>query len=169
MASLMVVSADGLREHLAYHEWANLRLLEGATKLSEQERNYDFQTANHTILGTLVHIFAADRIWLARMEQTSPPEFVTAADHDFTVLQHEWPLLLQRWQKWAGGLNDQQANSPMSYKDLKGKSWSQPLWQPILHTVNHGTHHRGQVSGFMRALGHVPPILDLAYYYRQKA
>jgi uncharacterized damage-inducible protein DinB len=32
--------------------------------------------------------------------------------------------------------------------------------------VNHGTHHRGQVSGFLRAMGLAPP-LDLVFYYRE--
>jgi uncharacterized damage-inducible protein DinB len=40
------------------------------------------------------------------------------------------------------------------------------LWKIVLHVVNHGTHHRGQASGFLRAMGHVPPPLDLIAYYR---
>jgi uncharacterized damage-inducible protein DinB len=32
--------------------------------------------------------------------------------------------------------------------------------------VNHGTHHRGQVVGFLRALGHTPPVVDLIHFYR---
>jgi uncharacterized damage-inducible protein DinB len=35
--------------------------------------------------------------------------------------------------------------------------------------VNHGTHHRGQVSGFLRVMGHTPPPLDLVFYYREQA
>jgi uncharacterized damage-inducible protein DinB len=35
-----------------------------------------------------------------------------------------------------------------------------------LHLVNHGTHHRGQISGFLRAMDHTPPPLDLIAYYR---
>ena len=57
---------------------------------------------------------------------------------------------------------------PLAYRDLKGRAYEQPLWQLILHVVNHGTHHRGQVSGFLRSLGHVPPPLDLVAYYRQQ-
>jgi uncharacterized damage-inducible protein DinB len=50
---------------------------------------------------------------------------------------------------------------------MKGRPWKQPLWQLVLHVVNHGTHHRGQVSGFLRSLGHTPPILDPIYFYRE--
>jgi uncharacterized damage-inducible protein DinB len=53
------------------------------------------------------------------------------------------------------------------YRDLKGRTWKQPVWQLVLHLVNHGTHHRGQVSGFIRAMGATPPPLDLVFYYRE--
>lgn len=164
-----IVSAELLRQHLDYHAWATGQLLDAADKLSGEERARDFHTADRSVLGTLVHIFAADRVWLARLEKAPIPQFVTDADRHFAVLQRDWPPLLQRWQQWAGKLTDEQANAPVSYTDLKGRSWTQPLWQPVLHVVNHGTHHRGQVSGFLRAMGHVPPTLDLIYSLRLKA
>jgi len=34
--------------------------------------------------------------------------------------------------------------------------------------VNHATHHRGQAVGFIRAMGHQPPKLDLIFYYREQ-
>ena len=49
---------------------------------------------------------------------------------------------------------------------MSGNRFNQPVWQLVLHVVNHGTHHRGQVSGFLRAMGHKPPKLDLVSYYR---
>jgi uncharacterized damage-inducible protein DinB len=52
---------------------------------------------------------------------------------------------------------------------MKGTPWKQPLWKLVLHVVNHGTHHRSQVSGFLRTLGHAPPPLDLVYFYRQSS
>ena len=37
--------------------------------------------------------------------------------------------------------------------------------QIVLHLVNHGTLHRGQVMGMIRQLGIVPPGTDLMHYY----
>ena len=54
------------------------------------------------------------------------------------------------------------------YTSLAGLSFQTPLWQIVLHVVNHGTHHRGQVSGFLRRMGVVPPPLDLIAYYREQ-
>jgi uncharacterized damage-inducible protein DinB len=55
----------------------------------------------------------------------------------------------------------------IAYYDLEGRPRKQALWQLIFHVVNHRSHHRGQVSGFLRSLGHEPPQVDLICYYRQ--
>ena len=164
----MAVSADALRTHLAYTAWASRRLVDAAAQLSPEELNRDFQTADHSILRTLAHVFAADRIWLDRINGTPRAAFVTEADYRIDVLQNDWPALYDRWQQWAAALTDERARTVIAYRDLKDNSWSQPLWEIVLHVVNHGTHHRGQAAGFIRALGHTPPPLDLMAYYRQQ-
>jgi uncharacterized damage-inducible protein DinB len=64
-------------------------------------------------------------------------------------------------------LTRESAASILEYQDLKGNPWRQSVWQIVLHVVNHATHHRGQVSGFLRSMGHTPPPVDLIAYYRQ--
>ena len=165
----MPVSADTLRTHLAYTTWASRRLVDAAARLGPEELTRDFQTADQSVLRTLAHVFAADRIWLARLTQAPAPQFITEADYSLAVLQNDWPALLARWGRWAAGLTDESAQAIVAYKDMKGNPYSQPLWQLVLHVVNHGTHHRGQVSGFLRVMGHTPPPLDLVFYYREQA
>jgi uncharacterized damage-inducible protein DinB len=161
------VSANVLRSHLAYTAWASQRLVHAASLLSETELTHDFKTSEHSVLGTLVHTFAADRVWLSRFKRVPRTGYSSEADYHLTVLQTEWPALHTRWSEWAAGLTDQEFLANLEYTDLKGNPWSQPLWQLVMHVVNHGTHHRGQVSGFLRALGHTPPPLDLVVYYRE--
>ena len=163
----MPVSADALRSHLDYTAWASHRIVDAAAKLSPEELSHDFQTADRTILNTLVHTYVADRLWLARM-QHEPQRPPTDADRSLQVLETEWPALMEHWNAWAASLTDESAQAPLEYHDLRGNPWKQPVWQLILHVVNHGTHHRGQASGFLRTLGHTPPVLDLVGYYREK-
>jgi uncharacterized damage-inducible protein DinB len=157
------VAADTLRTHLAYTSWATNRLLDAAGELSSEELERDFGTADKSVLGTLTHIFAADRVWLARIHGR-PPE--VPKGYDLPRLSAEWNALLASWSKWAAALADESVTERISYKDLKGNPWISPVWQIVLHVVNHGTHHRGQVAGFLRSMGHVPPPLDLIAYYR---
>ncbi len=162
----MAVTADVLRSHLAYTAWASQRVVRAVSGLSQEELTRDFGTADKSLLGTLVHIFGADRVWLTRLQGESPSVYLTDADYQLSVLQNDWPALHERWKQWAARLSDDAVLKDVSYKDMRGNPWRQPLWQLVLHVVNHGTHHRGQAAGFLRTLGHMPPQLDLVLYYR---
>jgi len=163
----MSVSAEALRIHLAYTEWASRLLVEAAGRLSSEELTRDFGTADKSVLGSLVHVFGADRVWLARVEG-QPQHWLSPEDYALAVLENDWPALMSRWRQWAAGLTDESATAMVVYTDLAGNPWRQPRWQIILHVVNHGAHHRGQVSGFLRAMGHTPPKTDLVFYYRER-
>ncbi len=164
----MTITLEALRTHFDYTAWASSRLVNAASSLSAEELTRDFHTADHSILGTLVHIYAADRIWLGRILGNPPAKFINPEqDMHLTVLQNDWPVLHKRWKDWASSLAEDSLGTKFSYKDLKGNPHETPLWQISLHVVNHGTHHRGQVSGFLRVMGHAPPPLDLIAYYRE--
>ena len=163
----MSVTADALRLHFDYTAWATGKLLAAAASLPSEHLTHDFGTADRSIVGTLAHTFAADRVWLARVSGGPIPTFITDADRSIEFLQKEWPPLHGRWKQWTAGLTDESVQQEIRYRDLKGNEWTQALWKLLLHVVNHGTHHRGQVSGFLRALGHTPPPLDLIFYYRE--
>lgn len=161
-----MVSKDTLLAHIDYSDWASRRLTHAAAQLPEAHLTHDFQTADRSILGTLVHLYRADKLWLARMHQAA--HTFTRADTDFQVstLESEWPEVYAGWRRYLLSLPDEAIMESINYQDLKGNAWSTPIYQIVLHLVNHATHHRGQVSGFLRTLGHTPPVLDLIAYYR---
>jgi uncharacterized damage-inducible protein DinB len=163
----MSAPSDTLRLHLDYTAWATRRLLDTVANLSSEDLTHDFRTSDKTVIDTLAHVFAADRVWLGRIQGNPPANFISPADRQLSLLQKEWPALQERWKQWASPLTDQDVQAKIAYRDLKGNSWEQPLWQILLHVVNHGSHHRGQVSGFLRAMGHNPPALDLIAFYRE--
>ncbi len=162
----MALSVEDLRQHLQYSAWASQRLVHAASELSEAELLRDFQTADHSVLGTLVHTFAADRLWLGRMRKAPRPQYSSEADYQLAVLKGEWPEVYRGWDELLKGWTDEEVRSDLTYLDLKGNQWTQPIWQLVLHVVNHATHHRGQAAGFLRTMGRVPPALDLVAFYR---
>ncbi len=161
------ISKDTLLTHIDYTRWASFRLVEAAAQLTPEQLNRDFGTADKSVLGSLVHVFAADRVWIGRIHGNPPAKFIDPEkDMHLDVLLSEWPALLDQWKEWLTGLAD--VNAKISYKDLKGNPYETPAWQIVLHVVNHGTHHRGQVQGFLRAMGITPKPLDLIAYYREQ-
>jgi uncharacterized damage-inducible protein DinB len=51
---------------------------------------------------------------------------------------------------------------------MDGKPFETPVWQIVLHVVNHATLHRGQAMALLRQLGMKPPPTDLIFFYREQ-
>ena len=161
----MFISPEVLQQHWEYSVWATNRLLEAAGQLSAEELTRDFKTADGSVLETLTHLFWSETIWLSRFKKFDTPARPARGTQHLEDLQRHWPALHSEWRSYLA-----EANYPMAtltYRDLKGQEWTQPIWILLLHVVNHSTHHRGQVSGFLRSMGHVPPPLDFVAYHRQ--
>lgn len=151
--------------HFRYSAWASARLVEAASKLSEEDLLRDHKTADKSVIGTLAHIFAADRIWHGRITGKMPAKFIDPEnDFQLAVLSIAWPAL---YEKWIALLETADLNQLIHYKDLKGNPYTTPLWQIVLHAVNHATHHRGMIVAMIRSMGHTPPPVDLIFFYRQ--
>src|SRR5271157_3316638 len=113
----MATLGDVLRNHLNYTAWASSKLLGAAGALNPQELIRDFATADHNVLGTLVHVYAADRVWLGRIEGNPPTRFlVPEQDMHLAVLGSEWPALLERWKQWGALLTEECIHREISYK-----------------------------------------------------
>jgi uncharacterized damage-inducible protein DinB len=162
----MAISGDVLRLHLEYNRWASACLLDAAAALTDIDLRRDFGTADKSVIGTLTHIYGGDRVWLARVRGDAPLTLPHDAFDDVAALGSAWKEVSEGWAEWARPMTDTDFEPVLAYRDLKGNPWQTPLWQIVLHVVNHGTHHRGQVSGFLRAMGHTPKPLDLIAYYR---
>ena len=155
------MTAGVLKQHIAYTRWATDRLMRTVEQISAEHLTHDFQTADRTILNTLVHTFGADRVWLKRVRGEPITAFLTDEDRQLATLQRDWPGVIDGWRALVD-----EPERVIHYQDMKGNPYTSRLWEIVLHVVNHGTHHRGQVSGFLRALGHAPPQLDLIRFYR---
>jgi uncharacterized damage-inducible protein DinB len=91
----MEFNAGVVRTQLDYSQWASDRLVAAASTLSPEELTRDFGTADHSVLGTLVHIYAADRVWFGRIRDNPPAHFIAPEDMSLEVLQGDWPRLLE--------------------------------------------------------------------------
>jgi len=54
----------------------------------------------------------------------------------------------------------------VAYYNTKGEALQQPIWQIVLHIVNHASYHRGQITTLLRQVGRTPTGTDLITYYR---
>jgi len=130
----------------------------------------DTGTSFGSLLGTLAHILGSQRVWLARFEGK-----VLARVPDLTDFP-DWETLTAAWGEtsaelgfFLASLTAEQVSADMSCTTTKGVSYTRPLWEPVLHLVNHSTYHRGQVVSQLRQLGYEPPSTDMIYFLIDQA
>lgn len=161
------MTRDELVQHLRYTVWASQKLLDAASALDAAEQTRDFGASHNSITGTLRHIYLADRIWLSRLTGNSRRTIADSGEPlSLAALRDEWLPLLQRLIAWVESLDEAGVATVIDYQTLDGAALRTPVWQIVLHVVNHATLHRGQIVGMIRQLGHKPPLTDLIYYYR---
>jgi uncharacterized damage-inducible protein DinB len=154
--------------HLRYLTWATQLVLDGVKVMPAAEYEKDRGSSHGGIKGTLEHMFRADTLWFSRV---SGEPFGKISDIEVPAtldeIEKQWIQLFSRWQKWMAQLSSNQFGIEVRYTNSQGVPFSTPLWQIVLHLVNHSTMHRGQVVTMMRQAGMKPPLTDLIAYYRE--
>jgi uncharacterized damage-inducible protein DinB len=119
---------------------------------------------------TLAHIYAAEWLWLERFHGRSPSALPGATQFaDINTLREQWLEQDQRLLSFVGRLTQADLDREMEYKTLSFGVYRNPLWQSMLHMVNHGTYHRGQVTTLLRQLGAEPVLTDLMHFCRERS
>ena len=68
-----------------------------------------------------------------------------------------------RWAPLIGTFAAPQWQGMLNYVTTQGVPTSLPFMPTLGHVFNHGTHHRGQVTAALTALGQPAPVIDLVY------
>lgn len=161
----MPITADLLLGHIDYSIWATNRVLDACAPLTDEELRQDLKVSHGGVLLTLQHIYYADRVWLARLEDRTINFADDGGGPSLAELSSMWPSVLKDLRDYVASLTDEMAEETFGYKNLAGEEKRLKRGQAILHVVNHATLHRGQVVAMLRQLGHQPPQTDLIYYY----
>jgi uncharacterized damage-inducible protein DinB len=162
------MTSGEVRELFAYGSWANARVFDAASALSEEQQHHSIASSFPSIGGTLAHIVGAEWVWLRRWLGESPssfPDWVTTPV--YADLRARLSAVEQERDAFLAGLSDGDVDRTISYRTLSGQACSDPLGNLMKHVVNHSTYHRGQVVTQLRQLGLKPPSTDLILYLRQ--
>ncbi len=157
-----------LHQHLSCSVWATARLAETLLPVDEKILRAAVRSSFSSIAKTLLHLWDAEVIWLKRMQGISPISWPsqnfsgTRDDLINGVTSSSKELLLFIVSKGVDFLR-----SKISYKNLKGDSFEGVVEDLLLHIVNHGSCHRGQVTTLLHELG-VTRIqrMDIIFYLR---
>ncbi|AFY57781.1 hypothetical protein Riv7116_5404 [Rivularia sp. PCC 7116] len=149
-----------------YHHWAFKRLYEYLESVSEDDYRRECGLFFKSIHGTLNHSLLADKLWYGRCIN----QLFTVSGLDEELCSDRKQLeteIKNQTAKWSEFLQDTDADklgSIIQYRTTQGSEKSLQLANILSHIVNHGTHHRGQVSAAITQFGYSAPEIDLPYF-----
>ena len=118
-----------------------------------------------SLRGTLVHTMGAQWLYLERWQGRSPRSMPQATDFaDLPAIAARWAEIERATQRFVAGLGDADVARVIEYTNFSGERWAYPLWQQMMHQVNHATQHRSEAAVILTGLGCSPGGLDLLFF-----
>lgn len=163
--------ADDLRLLFEYNFWANARILRAAEGLSEEQLLAPAPFPSGSLRGTLVHTLSAEWIWRQRWQGQMPRAMLAAAEvPTMAAIRERWEVEEAALRALLATLNDEDVLQPLAVVNTRGVQQApMPLWQLMLHLVNHGTQHRSEAAAMLTAAGRSPGDMDLVLFLRERA
>ena len=155
-----------------YDVWATRRLCEHVDALPEADYRRDAGLFFKTVHGTLNHLLVAEHaVWFPRFAQGVSNRIAldTELEADRVRLRDRLVEGAQRWAPLIAALPADRFDGTLDYTTTRGVAQSLPFAAALGHVFNHGTHHRGQITAAITAMGHACPEIDMVWMLRAEA
>ena len=166
----------GLHPHFAtlarYNVWATRKLYEHVDALTEGEYRRDVGLFFNSVHGSLSHLLVAEHtLWFRRFAEGISPKakLDDEIEPDRALLRERLLEGAARWLPLIASCDEARFEGVLSYTTTQGIAMTLPFAATLAHVFNHGTHHRGQITAAITALGHPCPELDLVWMLRAES
>jgi uncharacterized damage-inducible protein DinB/GNAT superfamily N-acetyltransferase len=165
-----------LRDHLQtmarYNLWATRRLLDAVERVPDPAYRGDAGLFFKSLHGTLNHLLLAEQqLWFRRFAEGVSPALALDAEiePDRRRLRERLEEGALAWLPMLDVWPESRLSGRLEYRRMNGQAVSLPFAATLAHVFNHATHHRGQVTAALTAMGHACPELDLVFMLQEEA
>jgi uncharacterized damage-inducible protein DinB len=166
----MTTTASTLLQRLNQHRtWVNENLLAAAATLSEEELHRIFPIGQGSIWKSLVHMYAAEYVWIEALEGNDDPccpgdvrgklpgnQLGEGGIKSFAELREKWAAQELRWSAYVESLSAESLEDPVyrvSTSVSGGERFVARRSDGILHVCLHAHYTTAQVINMFRQLG----------------
>jgi uncharacterized damage-inducible protein DinB len=155
--------ADEIRFLFAYDRWATRRVLNALDDLDPAVWARTDAVGDRGLGSILVHQLGSSQRWRILFEGRATNDMVRAELEPLPTIDE----LRARWEaEWATVDAWLQTLTDGSIANVRE---GVPVWQLLVHVVNHGTQHRAEAAALLTAEGRSPGELDLFDYAEEQA
>ena len=157
------MQADEIRFLFAYDRWATRQLLGVLDGLDPTLRARTDAVGERGLRSTLVHHLGASQRWRIGFETQGTDE---GPEPELDPL----PTIDELRERWEAEWIAVDAWLPTRTDDFVAYAHEGvPMWQMLVHVVNHGTQHRAEAAALLTGEGRSPGELDLINYAEERA
>ena len=161
---------EQLQQCAAYTIWANQKIFDCISNLSDDQINREIASSFTSIQKTVLHMWDAETAWWQRLKLE---ERLVMPGKDFAGSFSELVKNINQqsltWKEWVDNATEVQLQHVFAYQNTKKEQFKQPVFEMLLHLFNHGTYHRGQLVTMLRQLGvDKIPQTDFVVFCRKK-
>jgi uncharacterized damage-inducible protein DinB len=150
-----------VNELFNYNYWARDRQLQACAVLKPEQFQRPLGGSFPSVRETLAHLVAVEWIWLERWRGKNPTGLIPLEEFPtLPAVAERWSEVEREMRDFLAALDKQALGRPLTYLNTRGERWTYPLWQMIVHLLNHQSYHRGQITTLLRMLGVQPPRID---------
>lgn len=159
-----------LNSYCDYNVWANTAIIQTLSSVSPEIIDKHMGGSFPTIRKTLYHIWDAQVIWLTRLQGSSPSDWPSAMyDDEFAGYDLYFIQQSEDFARFVSSRPEDFFGDMCFYKALNGQEYQTRNGEIILHCMNHGSYHRGQIINYLRMQGVSDlPHTDYIFYSRAK-
>ncbi len=143
---------DLFLKYALYSQWAHKRLLDFINTLSAEQQHAIIPSSFNSLYKTVYHIWAAESLWLGRLNQDPMKISDDPFNGVFEKLKLSLELVDQQWVDWFNLKEDIQLTQNIRYNNQAGQPFNEPYDLLLIHIFNHNTYHNGQLVAMLRAL-----------------
>jgi uncharacterized damage-inducible protein DinB len=145
-----------------YHVWATAKLYEHVDRLDDADYRKDAGLFFKSVHRTLNHLLVADAVWFPRFAEgvSNTVALDAELESDRAALRDRLLAAVPRWQSLIASFDDARFAGTLDYTTTKGIAQSLPFAPTLGHVFNHATHHRGQITAAVTAMGYPCPEID---------
>jgi uncharacterized damage-inducible protein DinB len=147
-----------------YNVWATRRLYGHVDALTEEDYRRAAGLFFKSVHGTLNHLWVAEhRVWFPRFAEgvSNKVDLSEEVETDRERLRELLVESVARWQPLIEAFAADRFDGKLDYKTTKGVPQSLPFAATLGHVFNHATHHRGQITAAITAMGYPVAELDM--------
>lgn len=141
-----------------FDQWANTKVVSAVSEANIREAE---------IVRLFSHIINAEYIWLGRItgnQELHRELWGVYKAEEFEREAHQASFL---WLSFLESLEESRIGQQITYRNTKGDTFTTSLEDIMAHVVNHGTHHRAQISKLLRQHHVAPPNIDYIQFVRE--